>query len=324
MNKSENNREILLSVSGVKKKYYVGNQYLFNKKSFAALNDVSLEILNGQIWGLVGESGCGKTTLGRCIIRLESIDEGKIVFDNNDITNWKRKKVFLLKKKMQLIFQDPYSSLNPRKKISESVFDALDLHKELSFSEKRKQAEEMLHYVGIKKEDFLKYPHELSGGQKQRISVARALVGKPELIICDEPVSALDVSIQAQILNLFKKIKEEHSLTYLFISHDLSVINFLCDYIMVMFAGTIIESGCKEDIFERPLHPYTRELLGSIPSILKEKISDFAIADDGEIYLETGCRYYYRCRLRSINCRVNMPVLSILEGDHKVACHHVN
>ena len=258
------NKRVLCEIKNISKTY---NLKKLNKKK--ALNNVSFKILKGETFGIVGESGCGKSTLGKIIINLINNDEGEVIFDKQEIHNLKRKKDFLkVNKRIQMIFQDPYASLNPRMKIMDIIAEGIDIHKLAKNKIEREQrVYELLAKVGLNKEHANRYPHEFSGGQRQRIGIARALAVEPEFIIADEPISALDVSIQAQIINLLLKLQEEEGLTILFIAHDLSMVKYISDRVAVMHSGEIVEIGSCDEIFMNPLHEYTKSLFNSIPKL---------------------------------------------------------
>ncbi|NLT95681.1 MAG: ABC transporter ATP-binding protein, partial [Clostridia bacterium] len=253
---------LLLQVQGLKKWFPVeGSFFKSGHKYVKSVDGVSFNINEGETFGVVGESGCGKSTLGRTILRLLEPTEGKIIFHGQDITLVKRKNLQKLRRDMQLIFQDPYASLNSRMNIGKILEEPLIIHKIGDKNERKERVEYLLETVGLSKESRFKYPHEFSGGQRQRIGIARALILNPKLIICDEPVSALDVSIQSQILNLLKELQEKFNLTYIFISHDLGVVNYISDRVAVMYLGKIVELAPKEKLFVNPVHPYTKALL---------------------------------------------------------------
>ncbi|MCI1880833.1 MAG: ATP-binding cassette domain-containing protein [Sporolactobacillus sp.] len=256
-----NERAALLRVQKLKKLYYR------DRKAIKAVNDISFNLYQGETLGLVGESGCGKTTTGRCIVKLYRPSGGKIYFRGEDISSIRSKRERLaFCRHVQMIFQDPYASLDPKKKVLDIIGEGIDVHHlAKSQTDRNRQVQELLATVGLNPDHADRYPHEFSGGQRQRIGIARALAVKPELIICDEPISALDVSIQAQIVNLLKKLQQEKQLTYLFIAHDLSMVKYISDRIAVMYRGTIVESGETEEIYRYPLHRYTQSLLSAIP-----------------------------------------------------------
>ncbi|MCH1625207.1 dipeptide ABC transporter ATP-binding protein [Fredinandcohnia sp. SECRCQ15] len=295
------------------------------KKMLKAVHDVSFAIPEGKTFSLVGESGCGKSTTGRLISRLLLPSEGEIWIDGEEISKRKESQLKAMRKKVQMIFQDPYASLNPRMKIRDIVGEPLVIHTKLSKVERNKAVSEMLEVVGLSEYHADQYAHEFSGGQRQRIGIARALIMKPQLIIADEPVSALDVSIQSQILNLLKDLQSEFHLTYLFISHDLSVVEHISDHIGVMYLGTIVESGPKEVIFTNPTHPYTKALLSSIP-IPDPRLRRERIVLQGDLPSPVnpppGCRFHTRCPVAMDICKVTEPpVKKVITADHLVACH---
>lgn len=317
----------LLKVSSLKKSFSISNGMFGKKKSLNAVHDVSFMIPEGKTFSLVGESGCGKSTTGRLISRLIDPSNGEIWIDGEEISTRKEGQLKGIRKKVQMIFQDPYASLNPRMKVRDIVGEPLVIHTKLSKSERNKLVSEMLEVVGLSEYHADRYAHEFSGGQRQRIGIARALIMKPKLIIADEPVSALDVSIQSQILNLLKDLQQEYHLTYLFISHDLSVVEHISDHIGVMYLGTIVETGPKEVIFSNPQHPYTKALLSSIP-IPDPKLRRERIILQGDlpspVNPPTGCRFHTRCPIATDICKVTEPpVVQCTSSEHFAACHLV-
>jgi len=298
------------------------------ERNVHAVNNISFEIEQGEVFSLVGESGCGKSTTARTVIKLIEPKDGSIIFEGKDITPLKGSEMLPVRRNIQMIFQDPYASLNPRYPIKTIVMEPILFHnKGLSRKEAEKQALELLEIVGIRPEQKNRYPHQFSGGQRQRIGVARALAVKPKLIIADEPVSALDVSIQAQILNLLMDLKDEFNLSYLFIAHDLSVVQHISDKIGVMYLGKIMEKGAKKVIFQNPLHPYTKLLLSSIPTIDEDLLTE-PIEIKGEIpspiNLPKGCFFYDRCPFAMDICKSVEPVEREIEQEHFVSCHLMN
>ena len=294
-----------------------------------AVDDVSLEVYKGETLGIVGESGCGKSTFGKTIMMLNRPTDGQVLFNYGgefkDITKFSKEELFQFRKKVQMVFQDPYSALNPLKKIYTSFEDPLKVHGVSSKAEREKIMQEVLEMVNIRPDYLLRYPHEFSGGQRQRLCIARALEVRPEVLICDEPVSALDVSIQAQVLNLMKDIQKEMNLTYLFIAHDLSVVQYMSDRIVVMYLGKIVEVADSRELYSDTLHPYTKALLSAIPvpSIHREKKR---IVLEGEvpspIHKPTGCAFHPRCPYCMEICKKEDPCLMKYQnGEHMVACH---
>ncbi len=295
------------------------------EKIVHAVNGVNFEIEQGEVFSLVGESGCGKSTTARTIIKLLEPKQGKIIFDDKDITNLTSNQMIPIRRNIQMIFQDPFASLNPRYKIKKIIMEPIMFHnKEKTYKEAEKEALELLEIVGIRPEQKNRYPHQFSGGQRQRIGVARALAVKPKLIIADEPVSALDVSIQAQILNLLMDLKDEFNLSYLFIAHDLSVVKHISDGIGVMYLGKIVEKGKTEEIFNNPKHPYTQLLLSSIPTINEEPLVE-PMEIKGEIpspiNLPKGCNFNNRCPFAMDICIQKEPEEKEIEPKHFVSCY---
>ncbi len=311
---------------GVKKYFEIKEGILSKKNYVKAVDDVSISIQQDETYGLVGESGSGKSTLGRLILRLIEPTEGKIYYKDKEITNLPPEELRHLRKKMQIVFQDPYSSLHPKKKILDIVGEPLLIHDKLDKKEIEERVAKMLENVGLLGEHMYRYPHEFSGGQRQRIAIARALILNPEFIVLDEPTSALDVSVQAKILNLLNDIKQKFNLTYLLISHNIAVVDYMSDKIAVMYLGKIVESGKRDDVIRRPLHPYTRALLSSVP-IPDPKIARTRkkIILKGEppspLNPPSGCRFRTRCPFAKEECGKKEPLLEDAENGHMVACH---
>ena len=315
----------ILEVQGLKK-YFPARKSVFGRalEWIHAVDDISFTLAKGMTLGLVGESGCGKSTAGRTILRLIEADEGRVVFEGNDILKLGPEEMRPLRKNMQLIFQDPFASLNPRLTVSEIIEENLIVHSMGSHSERRENIKRVLARVGIRPDMMDRYPHEFSGGQRQRIGIARALVLNPKLIIADEPVSALDVSIQAQVMNLMVEIQEEFGIAYLTIAHDLSVVEYLSDQVAVMYVGKLVELASDRDIYASPKHPYTRFLLASIPTLDPDKKVKRSLLE-GEvpsaISPPPGCRFEPRCPERIDGCARTTPVITEVADGHWVACH---
>ena len=309
----------LLEIRNVKKYYPVKKVRNGEDISVKAVDQIDLTVNQGEIVGLVGESGCGKSTLGKTILKLHDITGGQILFHGEDITNYTEKQMRPLREKIQIIFQDPYASLNPKKKVVQSVMTPLDVSGKYTKEEKLKKVIDILNEVGLSEKFLEKYPHEMSGGQRQRVVIARALINDPELVICDEPVSALDVSVRSQVLNLLKDLQKERNLTYIFISHDLSVVEYLCDRVAVMYLGRIMELADKKQLYGNPLHPYTRALLSAIP------VPDIHAKKD-EIILQgevpsplnppKGCLFSTRCAYATERCHKQAPKLVELTDEN--------
>ena len=299
------------------KKYFPIKGGFFNKKTgdVKAVENVSFEIPEGEILGLVGESGSGKSTLGRSLIRLIEPTNGKIFYNNKDITQFSDKEMRELRKDFQIIFQDPYASLDPRKKVFDIISQGLSIHSSMSKNQVYEKVLEIINDVGLQEEHLSRYPHEFSGGQRQRIGIARALVLDPKFIIADEPVSALDVTIQAQILNLILELKKKYSLTILFISHDLSVINQIADRVMVMYLGNILEIAKTKNLFSNPRHPYTRSLIETAPQIFRENKKKTLLKGDipSPINPPSGCVFRTRCPNPTINCKEGNIEMGLIE-----------
>ena len=295
------------------------------KGTLHAVDDVSFTLERGKTLGIVGESGCGKSTTGRAILRLIESTAGEVIFNGEDITKKNKEQMRLLRREMQLIFQDPYASLDPRKTVSEIIGEPLKLQKLIPDAKKRaERVHELMEVVGLADRLINTYPHELDGGRRQRIGIARALAMEPKLIICDEPVSALDVSIQAQILNLMQDLQEQMGLTYIFITHDLSVVNHFANDIAVMYLGQLIEKAPSVTLFDNPVHPYTKALLSAIPvPSLRKKRQRVMLKGEisSPINPKPGCRFAVRCPYATDRCRTEEPKLVEIEKDHFVACH---
>jgi len=296
-------------------------------RTLQAVDDVSFSIQPGETLGLVGESGCGKSTTGRLISRLIEPTSGSIRLKGEDLLALDRKQLLNARRQMQLVFQDPYSSLNPRKTIMQTLYRPLEIHGfGDSWRERRERVLELLNLVGLGREHIDRYPHEFSGGQRQRIAIARALAVYPDLVIGDEPVSALDVSVQAQILNLFRELQEQFQLTYLFIAHDLSVIRHISDRVAVMYVGKIVETGPVAEVFAHPQHPYTKALMAAVPEADPDKPAP-RLTLQGEVATPInppdGCRLCRRCPIATPNCVTDPPPLREIAPAHFVACHNI-
>ena len=319
---SRNN--LLLQVSDLRK-YFPVRKGLFSTVSghVKAVDGVSFEIRQGETLGLVGESGCGKTTAGRTILRLIEPTSGQVLFNGTPVFRLKNEELRRARKQMQIIFQDPYGSLNPRMTVGGIVMEGMIAHGMYTRPERIERAQALLQRVGLDRDHFYRYPHEFSGGQRQRIGIARALSVEPQFIVCDEPVSALDVSIQAQIINLLSDLKRELGLSYLFIAHDLSVVEHISDRVAVMYLGRVVEQAPSEEIFHSPLHPYTKILLGSVPSLEARREKRHVIAGDVPSPLNPppGCPFHPRCPEAKDVCRTEVPTVIEKSPGHSTACH---
>ena len=314
----------LISIEHLKK-YFAIKQGLFSSAKYVkAVDDITFDIPKNSVFGIVGESGSGKTTIGRTILRLIEPISGVIRYLSTDITSLNKRELRIFRRKMQIVSQDPYNSLHPRKLVKNIIGEGLQIHFNLSSEEIYKKVRDILEQVGLREEHMFRYPHEFSGGQRQRIAVARALVLKPEFLVLDEPTSALDVSVQAVILKMFKDLKREFSLTYLFITHDLAVIDYMADYMAVMYLGQIMEIGSKDDIFSSPMHPYTLLLLNSIPQPdpRKKKKKVLPIGEiPSPIDPPQGCRFHTRCPFMKDKCVKEEPEIREISKGHLVKCH---
>lgn len=317
--------ESIIEVRNVKK-YFFLRKGLFSRKQdvVRAVDDVSFEIERGMTTGLVGESGSGKTTLGRVIVRLLEPTDGKVYFNGVDLFSLSRREMRNLRRRMQIIFQDPFTSLNPRMTVGDIIAEPLRIHGIVRRRELKERVIEIMERVGLRGSDYNRYPHEFSGGQRQRIGIARAIAPVPEFVVADEPVSALDVSIQAQILNLLIELQKEYKLTYLFISHDLRIVRYVCDEIVVMYLGKIVERAKKDELFSNPLHPYTRALLSAVP-VVDPQTKRRRIILGGEvpspINIPRGCSFHPRCPYAENVCKEFFPELREIKPGHFVSCH---
>lgn len=326
--KNAEGSEYILEVENLNKYFTITKNILGKPLTvLKAVNDVSFKVKKGTTIGVVGESGCGKTTLGRTVLRLYDPDGGKIVFNGDDITKLKRKDMRKYRTRIQLIFQDPYSSLPPRMTVGSIIGEAVKVHNIVPKSEVSQYVRSIMDRCGLRPQFYDRYPHEFSGGQRQRICIARALAVKPELIICDEPVSALDVSIQAQIINLLKDLQEKMGLTYVFISHDLSVVKYITDQILVMYLGNVMELAETDEIFDNPLHPYTQALFSAVP-VPDPDVKMQRVALEGDIPSPVnppkGCKFHTRCSKCMDACRFIVPEYKEVRENHFVACHLYN
>jgi oligopeptide/dipeptide ABC transporter ATP-binding protein len=316
----------LIQVKDLKKYFYKESLFSKDKRPIRAVDGISFSIRKGETLGLVGESGCGKTTAGKSILRLIEPTSGQISFKGQDILHLDREAMRKLRPHMQFIFQDPYESLNPRMKVEEIVGEGLEVHRIARGKEKSRRVSELLEKVGLHHQDAERYPHEFSGGQRQRIGIARAISLHPGLIVADEPVSALDVSIQAQILNLLMDLRDQLGLTYLFISHDLRIVKHISDRIAVMYTGKMIEMANSEDLFKRPLHPYTQVLLKAIPKLepSQQREKTLLREEPHPLPSDQGCLFQPRCPHSRQRCQTEDPLLLDEGEDHFVACHFVS
>jgi len=319
------NNDTLLRVKNLKKYYPVRFNLLGRPTvQVKAVDDVSLNVTKGETFSVVGESGCGKTTMGRCLLRLEEPTAGTIFFENQDLLGYNASEIRHMRRHMQMVFQDPYSSLNPRKTVGRIIGDAFAIHGLLTRAERQKRVMELLEIVGMRPEHVTRFPHEFSGGQRQRIGVARALALNPKMVIADEPVSALDVSVQAQILNLLVELQSRFDLTYVFISHDLSVVRHISDRVAVMYLGKIVELGGCRDLFVQPLHPYTEALVSAVPIPHRQKKAPRIVLKGdvpSPVNPPQGCYFHPRCKYQRKKCTEERPPLREIATGHQVACY---
>ncbi|MCC6297691.1 MAG: ABC transporter ATP-binding protein [Anaerolineales bacterium] len=324
----------LLELHSLKKHFQLPGGWLSGDvKHVYAVDGVDLAIASGETFGLVGESGCGKTTLGRMVLRLIEPTSGKVIFDGQDITTISKNELRPMRRQMQIVFQNPLSSLSPRLKVEQIIAEPLNAHQALPAKDIRSRVIELLEQVGLGKQHLDRFPHEMSGGQCQRVAVARALALKPKLIVLDEPTSALDVSVQAQIINLLEELKQSLGLTYLFISHDLNVVQHISDRIGVMYLGKLVEVGSAQDVFEEPLHPYTQALFASIPLPIVDKTRELKALEGNvpsPVNPPSGCRFHTRCPMAQKICQETEPALRQVRSGvssslsaRRVACHFV-
>ena len=314
----------LLEVRNLKKYYSVKSGFLNkDRRSVKAVDGINLSVKQGEILGIVGESGCGKSTLGRSILRLIEPTSGEVIFEGTNICGLKKEEMRLKRREMQIVFQDPGASLNPRLTVGEIIGEPLEVFHICEGKEKEEKIYKLMDLVGINRAYINRFPHEFSGGQRQRLGIARALAVNPKLIICDEPVSALDVSIRAQVLNLMKELKDKLNLTYIFISHDLSVVHHICDRVAVMYLGRVVEIADKKQIYENPIHPYTKALLSAIPlpdpEVKRERIilqGDVPNPADPP----SGCHFHKRCPYAKKECSEAVPPFVTVEPGHQVLC----
>jgi oligopeptide/dipeptide ABC transporter ATP-binding protein len=314
----------LLEVKGLKKHFPIMSPMGRVQGYVHAVNNVEFTLKKNETLGLVGESGCGKSTTGRTILRLTEPTAGKALFKGKDLFQLKKKEFHSMRNKLQMVFQDPHSSINPKQRIGRAIEEPMKIHKIGNAKERTEKAMELLHKVGLRADQYYKFPHEFSGGQRQRIGIARALALNPEVLICDEPVSALDVSIQSQVINLMEDLQEQYNLSYIFIAHDLSVVRHISDQIGVMYLGDLVEKAPTDELFSQPLHPYTQALLTSIPVPNPEfKRNRIILKGDipSPINPPSGCKFHTRCPYAMDRCKTDVPAFKETAPGHAVACH---
>ncbi|MEN4769614.1 ABC transporter ATP-binding protein [Duffyella gerundensis] len=320
------NHDYVIEVDGLKK-YFPIRDGLFGQETgqLRAVDDVSFRIRRGSIFGLVGESGSGKTTVGRTLLGLYEQTAGHILWQGQDLQQLTARQRQALRPKMQLVFQDPYSALNPRIRVGDAIGEAMLQHKLCSRAELRDKVLQVMTICGLAAQHYDRFPHEFSGGQRQRIGIARALILNPDFIVADEPISALDVSIQAQIINLFSDLRDDHGVTFLFISHDLGVVEHLCDDVAVMYLGQLVETASRDRLFSQPLHPYTQALLAAVPTLQPQQKPSQIVQGDipDPANPPPGCRFSSRCPLATAQCRSEAPRLRQVAEGHQMACHKV-
>jgi oligopeptide/dipeptide ABC transporter, ATP-binding protein, C-terminal domain len=317
--------EMLIEIKDLKVHFKKKSSKLFSLKSDSvkAVDNVNFTIAKGETFGLVGESGSGKSTIGKAILRYYTPNGGEIYYNGKEIGHMREKELLSYRRKMQSIFQDPYSSLDPSRTVREIICEPMEIHKMYSAAERKNRASELIEVVGLKKVDLLKYPHEFSGGQRQRISIARALSIQPEFVVCDEPISALDVSLQAQIVYMLEELQGKFGLTYLFISHQLQVVQKMCDNIGVLYLGNMMEISSSSEIYGNPMHPYTKMLISSIltPDPRVNALEHIVVETGVQSTESTGCKFYNRCPHCTEKCRMEVPNLKEVKSGHFVACH---
>jgi oligopeptide/dipeptide ABC transporter ATP-binding protein len=315
----------LLEVRNLKKHFPVdGGLFARNKGAVKAVDGVDLDVKEGETLGLVGESGCGKSTLGRTILRLIEPTAGEVIFQEKNLVTLSQRELRDMRREMQIIFQDPYASLNPRMRVGDIIGEGLEIHKLAKGKAKRERVMDLLHQVGLREDHYARYPHEFSGGQRQRIGIARALAVNPKFIVCDEPVSSLDVSIQAQIINLLQELQEKMHLTYLFISHDLRVVEHISHRVAIMYLGKVVEIADSETIYRDPKHPYTRALLSAVPMPDTDRKKERVVLEGdvpSPVNPPSGCTFHPRCAYRAPLCSQSEPPLDFDARGHGVSCH---
>lgn len=322
------NGQVLVKVVDLKKHFPIERGFLVKREvgKVLAVDGISFEISRGETLGLVGESGCGKSTTGRTILRLYPPTAGEVFFEDVEINSLSRREMHQIRPRMQMIFQDPYSSLNPRMTVREIIGEPLLIHFKASLPERTERVAELLELVGLNPRFATRYPHEFSGGQRQRIGVARALALQPEFIVCDEPISALDVSVQAQVVNLLEELQETFQIAYLFIAHDLSMVRYISDRVAVMYLGLIVETASSDELYEHPLHPYTQALMSAVPvpdPIVEGKAKRIILSGDvpDPANPPSGCRFHTRCPIAEKICSEDEPIFREVAPDHYAACH---